>query len=90
MSLHLLLSNYYRLQQVEADVCKSELTIEKVKTIHRFHKLAFDRGALGVSTELLIIIGHWVTVRSRKVGVYHTLKDNCCINFVVNIRSMKL
>lgn len=44
MSLHLLLSNYYRLQQVEADVCKSELTIEKVKTIHRFHKLAFDRG----------------------------------------------
>ena len=59
MSLHLLLSNYYRLQQVEADVCKSELTIEKVKTIHRFHKLAFDRGALGVSTELLIIIGHF-------------------------------
>ena len=59
MSLHLLLSNYYRLQQVEADVCKSGLTIENAKTIHRFHKLAFDRGALGVSTELLIIISHF-------------------------------
>jgi hypothetical protein len=57
MSLHLILSNSDRLQQVEADVCKSELTIENVKTIHRFHKLAFDRGALGVSTELLITIG---------------------------------